>query len=48
MLDLALLNQLLNGSRHLFDRHLGVYTVLILQINGVNPQALQRALDRLA
>src|SRR5208283_566445 len=42
MLDLAFLNQILDRSRHIFDRYIRVHTMLIEQINRINPKALER------
>src|SRR5271157_1372005 len=47
VLDLALLNEVLHGSRDVFDRNLGVHTVLIVEIDGINPEPLQRPFDGL-
>ena len=47
VLDLALLNQLLHRSRHVFDRHVRVNPVLIEQIDGIDLEPLERALDGL-
>ena len=47
VLDLALLNEVLHGSRDVFDRNLGVHTVLIVEIDGINHEPLERAFDRL-
>ena len=44
VLDLALLNQLLDRARYLFNRHIRVRAVLIEEINGIDPQALERCL----
>src|SRR5208283_2096951 len=44
VLHLSLLNQLLHGSGDFFDRHVGVNAVLIVQIDDISLQALQRAL----
>ena len=41
-------NQLLHRTGHLLDRHLGIDTVLIQQIDRLHPQALQRTFHRLA
>ena len=47
MLNLALLDQLLHGSRHVFNGNLGVYAVLIEQIDGIDFEPLERAFDDL-
>ena len=47
MLDLALLDQVLDRSRHVFDRHVGIDAVLIEQIDAVGPEPLQRGLGDL-
>src|SRR5208283_2047257 len=43
MLDLALLNQILYGSCHIFDWHVRVYTVLIKQVDFLDLEPLERA-----
>src|SRR5262245_11116233 len=40
---LAFLNQFLHGSRHVFNRHVRVNTVLIEQINGLDLESLETA-----
>src|ERR1700675_1890165 len=40
---LTLLNEVLHRSRHVFDRHIRINTVLIKQINGVDLQSFERA-----
>jgi hypothetical protein len=47
VLDRALLNEVLYGSRDVFDRNPGVRTVLIVEIDGINPEPFERAFDRL-
>ena len=47
MLDLALLNQVLHRSRHVFDRHVRVDAVLIEQIDDIGLEALERGLGDL-
>ena len=42
---LALLNQLFHRSRYVFNRDLGVYAVLIEQIDGIDLESFKRALD---
>ena len=44
---LALLNQILDRSRHVFDWHLCVNAVLIKQIDRVDPESFQGALHAL-
>ncbi len=44
VLDLACLDQVLHRSRHIFDGHVRVNPVLVKQINGLNPEALERSL----
>jgi hypothetical protein len=41
VLHLAFVNQLFNCSRHLFDRDLGIYPVLIEQIDTVDSKSLE-------
>jgi hypothetical protein len=47
VLDLAFIHQVLDGTGHVFDRHLRVNTVLIKQIDMVGPQALEHTGDHL-
>ena len=47
VLDLAFLNQVLHRSRHVFDRHVRVDTVLVEQIDGVDLEPLERGLGDL-
>jgi hypothetical protein len=47
VLDLALTNEIFDGSSDVFDGNLGVDTVLIVKIDGIDPQALERAFDGL-
>ena len=42
MPDLALLDQVLDGSRHVFDRHGRIDAMLIEQIDAVGPEPFQR------
>src|SRR5262245_66471145 len=44
---LTLLNQVLHRSRHVFDRHVRVNTVLIEQINDIDLESLERGLGDL-
>ena len=43
VLNLALLNQFLHRTRHIFDRHFWINTVLIEQIDDVRPESFQRS-----
>src|SRR5947209_7085543 len=43
-LDLAFPNQLLDRSRHVFDRHVQVDAVLIVEIDRIDFEPLERAL----
>jgi hypothetical protein len=47
MLDLALSDQVLHCSRHVFDRHVRVNPVLIQQINCLDLEPLERSLGDL-
>src|SRR5438034_3663703 len=47
VLHLALCNQFLDRARHVLDRDVRVDTVLIIQIDDVGPESLQRTLDAL-
>ncbi len=47
VLHLAFLNQLLDGSCHLFNRDLGIYPVLIEKIDTVDSKSFERVLDAL-
>ena len=47
VLDLARLDQLLDRSRHVLDRHVRVDAVLIEQVDDVDPEPLERGLDGL-
>lgn len=40
--DFAFLDQVLDGARDVLDRHSGVEPVLIEQLDGLDPQALER------
>ena len=42
--DLAGADQILDGARHVLDRHVGIDAVLIEQIDHVDPQTLQRSI----
>ena len=44
---LPLRDQVLHRARHLLDRHVGVHAVLVEEINGVDPQPLERRLGDL-
>src|SRR5216683_7832882 len=41
------LNQVLHGSRNVFNRHIRVNTMLIEQVDGIGPEALERGLGDL-
>lgn len=43
--NLALLNQLFYCSGHILDRHIGINTMLIKQIDGFNLESLERAFN---
>ena len=47
MLDLALRDQVLDRARDIFDRHAGVDTVLVEEVDGLDPKPLQRAFGAL-
>src|SRR6266550_469971 len=47
VLHLALGNQFLDRARHVFDRHVRVDPMLIIEIHDVCPETLQRTLDAL-
>lgn len=47
MIHLPLLNQILYRARDVFDGHVGVNPMLIQQVNHIDLQPLQRALDGL-
>ena len=47
VLDVALVNQIFHGPCHVFDRHVGVDTVLIEEVNRLDTEPLERALDHL-
>src|SRR5437588_10087953 len=47
VLHLAFLNQVLRRSRHVFNGHVRIDAMLIEQIDGVDPEPSQRALDGL-
>ena len=44
VLDLTLVNQVLHRSRHVFDRHVRVNTMLIVQVDDIGFESLERAL----
>ena len=44
MPDLALGDEVLDRARDILDRHAGIDAVLVEQVDGVDPQPLQRAL----
>src|SRR3989475_177263 len=46
-LHLAWPNQFLDRPRHVFDRHVWVNTVLIIEIDHIGPEPFQRTLDAL-
>jgi len=45
VLDLALLDQILHRAGNVFDCHVRVYPVLIEQVDDIDPEPLERALD---
>jgi hypothetical protein len=47
VLDLAGPNQILDGSHHVFDGHVWVNPMLIIQIDGLKPETLERGLGDL-
>ena len=47
VLDLAFLNQVLHGSRYIFDGHVRVNTVLIEEIDDVDLEPFERPLGDL-
>ncbi len=47
VLDLAFLNQVLHRSRYVFDGHVRVNPMLIEQVDDINLEPLERALDGL-
>jgi len=47
VLDLALLNQVLHRARDVLDGHIRIDAVLVMQIDRVDLEPLERALDRL-
>ncbi len=47
VLHLAFLNQFLYRSRNIFDRNVQIDTMLVEQIDRIDPQPLQRALSDL-
>ena len=48
VLHLAFLDEFLHRSRHIFDRHVGIDAVLIEEIDGIDPEPLERGLSDLA
>src|SRR6185369_7384088 len=44
VLDLACSNQILYRSRHIFNRHVRVYAMLVEQVDSVDLEALERGL----
>lgn len=47
VLDLTLLNQILHRSRHVFDRDVRGNPMLVQQVNHIDLEPLERALDGL-
>jgi hypothetical protein len=47
VLHLTFSNQFPNGSRHIFDRHVRVNAVLVEQVDGLDPEPLERGLGNL-
>ncbi len=47
MLDLAGLNQFLHRAGYIFDGHVRINPMLIQQVDGFNPQPLERPFDGL-
>src|SRR5436309_894896 len=47
VLHLTFLNQVLHRSRHVFDRHRRINTMLIVEINGLESESLEGALGTL-
>ena len=45
MEDLARSDQRLDRARHVFDRHVGIDTMLVQQIDAVGSEALERGVD---
>ena len=45
MLDFTLLDQVLHRAGDVFDCHVRVYPVLIEQVDDIDPEPLERALD---
>src|SRR6476469_2120017 len=48
MLDLACNDQVAHGAGDILDRHSGIDTMLVKQVDGLNPQSAKRTLDRLS
>jgi hypothetical protein len=46
--DLALLNEVLHGSRDILDRHVGIDAVLIKEVDEIGLESFQRGLGDLA
>src|SRR6185437_4600410 len=42
--DLALLDEVLDCPRHVFDRHIGIYAMLIKEIDHISPEAFKRSM----
>src|SRR5260370_35507398 len=47
VLHLALLDEVFHGSGAVFDRHVGIYAVLVEQIDNIGLEALERCLSDL-
>jgi hypothetical protein len=47
VLDLPFPDQVLHRSRHILDRHIHVNTVLIVEIDGIDLESLERAFEAL-
>ena len=45
MPDLALLNEVLYGTSHVFYRYFGVHAVLIVKIDGINAESFDERRD---
>src|SRR5581483_4566374 len=45
VLDLALLDQILDGPGDIFDGHIRIDAVLVIEIDRLDPQSRQRTLD---
>jgi hypothetical protein len=44
--DLANVDQLLHRTRHILDRYVRILTVLVVQVDALDPRPLQTFLDR--